>query len=251
VLGYYFEKAGIPTTQISLVREHSVMIRPPRALFVPFELGRPLGAPGDAAFQTRVLQQALDLLARMDGPVLEDFPDDAPISAGSTEDEEGWACPISLPAPPKADDVDADILAEIDFLRSWHDISKVRHGGTSTGVSQLGIDAAARFLAAYARGETPDSPVKSLSSADLLRLASEDLKAYYAESVTAQPGHNGQDPGSQDIANWFWGETKSGNMLLALRDALKASDEQMLQVVGGFLLVPYHHNYRQAAGGEG
>jgi hypothetical protein len=246
VLGYYFERAGIPTTQISLVREHTAMIKPPRALWVPFELGRTLGSPGDAAFQTRVLQAALDLLPRNDGPVLEDFPDDAPTSVGAEEVIEGWTCPINLPSPQAPIDKDADILDEIEFLRSWHDLAVKKTGRTAMGVSELGIEEAARFLAAYARGETPDSPVEGLSAPDLLRLASEDLKAYYAESAAAQPGRAGDEPGSEDIANWFWGETQGGNLLLTLSETCKASDDQMLGIVGAFLIVPYHHNYREA-----
>jgi tripartite-type tricarboxylate transporter receptor subunit TctC len=35
-LGRWFEEEGIPTTQISLVREHTEAIQPPRALWVPF-----------------------------------------------------------------------------------------------------------------------------------------------------------------------------------------------------------------------
>ena len=48
-LGHYLERGGVPTTQISLIREHTERIRPPRALWVPFELGRPFGVPHDAA----------------------------------------------------------------------------------------------------------------------------------------------------------------------------------------------------------
>ncbi|MCH7711818.1 MAG: hypothetical protein IH903_09315, partial [Proteobacteria bacterium] len=52
----------MPTTQISLIREHTEKIVPPRALWVPFELGRPFGAPDDSGFQKRVLLGALELL---------------------------------------------------------------------------------------------------------------------------------------------------------------------------------------------
>ena len=87
---------------IALVREHAEAIRAPRALWVPFELGRPLGAPNEAAFQRRVLNVALDLLGSGDGPVvLEDFPEDAP--GPKAEEETSWVCPVSFPAPESAD----------------------------------------------------------------------------------------------------------------------------------------------------
>ncbi len=48
-LGHFLERQGIPTTGISLVREHTEVVRPPRALWVTFELGRPLGRPEGGA----------------------------------------------------------------------------------------------------------------------------------------------------------------------------------------------------------
>ena len=61
-LGHFLEEEGVPTTQISLVREHTAAMNPPRALWVPFILGRPFGVPNDPAFQRRVLLAVLGLL---------------------------------------------------------------------------------------------------------------------------------------------------------------------------------------------
>ena len=80
-LAHYLEEEGISTTHISLIREHTERIKPPRALWVPFELGRPLGVPGDAAWQTRVLRAVLELLEASSAPVLVDFPDEAPVAS--------------------------------------------------------------------------------------------------------------------------------------------------------------------------
>ena len=57
-----FEKRGIATVCIVLLREIAERVRPPRALYVPFPHGYPLGAPNDAALQTDVIEQALALL---------------------------------------------------------------------------------------------------------------------------------------------------------------------------------------------
>ena len=94
-LAHYFEEEGIPTTQISLIREHTQIIRPPRALWVPFELGRPLGLPSNEKFQIRVLEAALKLFEAKKGPVLKEFPEDAPV-LGSADAGAVWACPINL-----------------------------------------------------------------------------------------------------------------------------------------------------------
>jgi hypothetical protein len=67
------ESAGITTVSISLLRAITEQIRPPRALFVPFPLGYPLGSAHDPALQLRVMRAAFALLPRTDVPVLEDF----------------------------------------------------------------------------------------------------------------------------------------------------------------------------------
>ena len=56
----------MPTTGISLVREHTQQMQLPRFLWVPFELGRPFGAPNEPDFQRCVLRTALELLERKD-----------------------------------------------------------------------------------------------------------------------------------------------------------------------------------------
>ena len=67
------ERAGIPTACIGLLREVVEKVRPPRALFVPFRHGYPLGAPHDRQLQTRVLLAALALLEKRDVPLIADF----------------------------------------------------------------------------------------------------------------------------------------------------------------------------------
>jgi hypothetical protein len=83
-LGHYLEEDGIATVAIALIRPQAENTRPPRALWVPFELGRPFGPPGDTAFQKRVLLAALSMLVEGGGPVrIFDFPEPAkpePIS---------------------------------------------------------------------------------------------------------------------------------------------------------------------------
>ena len=80
-LSDYLEREAIMTTGISLVRENTESMQPPRSLWVTFPLGRPLGKPGDPAFQHRVIAAALELLNCESGPVLADYPEDAPSIA--------------------------------------------------------------------------------------------------------------------------------------------------------------------------
>ena len=78
-LGHMMEQRGFATVAIGLIRVQMEKVRPPRGLWTPFQLGRPLGEPENSSFQRRVLLAALGLLERTDGPViLEDFPEDPP-----------------------------------------------------------------------------------------------------------------------------------------------------------------------------
>lgn len=71
------ERQGIATVAIQLLREVAERVRPPRALFVPFRHGYPLGAPGDPEAQHAVLEAALCLLEdpSLHPPVLADYPE--------------------------------------------------------------------------------------------------------------------------------------------------------------------------------
>ena len=67
------ERENISTVGISLLREITSVIHPPRALFVPFPMGFPLGAPHNPMLQHQVIRAGLALLERTDVPVLETF----------------------------------------------------------------------------------------------------------------------------------------------------------------------------------
>ena len=68
------EKSGIPTVALSLLREVTERVRPPRSLYVPFPLGYPLGRPREPLLQRQILRAALHLLERSDSlPILEDY----------------------------------------------------------------------------------------------------------------------------------------------------------------------------------
>jgi hypothetical protein len=71
------EQQGISTVVIQLLRMVTEKVRPPRALFVPFRHGYPLGAPNDPELQRAVLTAALNLLANpgLRPPAIRDFSD--------------------------------------------------------------------------------------------------------------------------------------------------------------------------------
>ena len=234
-LAHYLESAGIATTQISLVRLHSEKIRPPRALWVSFELGRPFGPPGDRPFQTRVIRAVLELLERPHGPILEDYPEDLPADV----DQGGaWVCPVSFTAPPAELSGDAALAAalasEMARLLPWYERALDGLGRTTVGVSTLDIDGVRDFFQGLLTAMPPPTGIGELSLADSVPLAAEDLKAFYFESAVAQPG----GPSSRQLSDWFWHATQAGAVLRTLKTRFEASEDKSLQLLGQVLLVP-------------
>jgi hypothetical protein len=212
------ESQGVPTTTLGLVRPHLEKVRPPRSLFVPFELGRPLGEPNDAAFQHRVLRQALALLEREDGPViLEDFAEDAP----GAHDRPDWLPPVTAQ--------DAEMAA---IHPAWAHARR-RSGRTTIGVSGQAPDDWPAFAAALLAGGLPvvaAHPTPALA----LRFLADDLKAFYGEAAQAGP----VAPSSRQVNRWFWQRTVAGALLIALRAACVESSNSGLRTVASRFLVP-------------
>lgn len=213
------------------MREHTEAIHAPRALWVPFILGRPFGVPNDAAFQRRVLLAALRLLEKTSGPVLEDFPDDAP-EAGEGDDGVAFACPVSFARAP-ADDAEA-WQQEIGELASWHRLAMQRSGRSTARLSGLAPEEAARYIAAFIKNTATPVYRADLARALSLRLACEDIKAYYLEAVNAQPGRRA----AQEAHAWFWRDTVAGRMLMRLRATCLASEDAAVKQFGAGNLVP-------------
>ena len=232
-LGHYLEEESIATVAISLIRPQTENTKPPRALWVPFELGRPFGPPGDADFQRRVVLAALRLLERQDGPVLlEDFPDDDP----RLHPDPNWQ-PPSLPAlatDRSAVAAAARMVAEVQALDGAHRRWTQQHGRTTAGVSGLPIADAAHYVAEWLRGHSPDSPRDGFSAPLELRFAIDDLKAYALEAAGAGPAK----PSSRQLGDWLWNDTATGAAIQALRALLLQSEEPRLKLIAENFIVP-------------
>ena len=209
-------------------------IRPPRALWVPFDLGRPLGAPDDPDFQRAVLLEALQLLVAEGGPpLLADYALDAPATVTVAD---GWACPLDLPAA-EAEAGELGQLAaafgrEMEQMRSWYDLAVTRRGATTVGTSGVAIDALADFLCALLNGRIPAAPDGEIPMSRLVNLVADDVRALYAEALTARPGQ-GRVRGEQ-LADWFYTETAAGRALYALRRSadLPGQDGELAAIAG-------------------
>lgn len=220
-----------------MVREHTELIQPPRALWVPFMLGRPLGAPNAPGFQRKVLIAALRLLEAGPGPVLQDFPEDAPAPVNAS-DMEGFACPVSLRRPQPDGDGEIDmtqaLLDEVAQLLPWHDLAVQRRGRSTVGISGIAIEEAARYVASHLGAAPAPNYDMEISVAEALKRACDDIKAFYCEAAAAQPGN----PAGDEIQEWFWQQTAAGRLLLDLQEVCRESTDKSMQMLGRSLLVP-------------
>jgi hypothetical protein len=232
-LGHYLEEEGIATVAIALIRPQAENTKPPRALWVPFELGRPLGPPSDAAFQKRVIMTALGMLVEDGGPVrIIDFPDDDPRA----RPDPAWQPPFvpAAVANGSADSLSSRLEAEVLLLQGAHRRWIEQYGYSSIGLSGLMIGDAARYVADWLRGRAPPSPRSGFSAPLILRFAVDDLKAYGLEAAASSSAK----PSSRQLGDWFWDDTACGAAIHALRKALQASDDERLKLIVSNFMVP-------------
>ena len=207
VLAHVFEAQGLATVALVSVREVAEKMRPPRALYCEFPLGRPLGKPGDATFQHDVLRRAFALLGAPSGPVLDVYPETITIAD---------AAPLSCSLPIRHDPSVPEAVEEARALRDAYERTRARRATTSVGraVDADGIpDLVATLLriadgAPWKEAGLPGDPISS----------AHDLRSYYEEAalslVDAPP-----DPGAAE--DWFYASTAAGSALLAARRAMK------------------------------
>ena len=174
-----------------------------------------------------MLDAVINLFLIKTGPVLEDFPDDEPENDAITV----LSCPVRYNND-EAEDTDTDPLLksfkrEMAAMRPWYDTALNKRKRTTVGVSGIKLEELPDFLWAFIKGETPGYARKDYAPSYMLKLAAEDLKSYYIEAVTAQPGQD-----------WFWDETEAGKALLALKKVCEASPDRMMSMIGAHFLVP-------------
>jgi hypothetical protein len=211
VLAHALERNGLATVQLASVRSYVERMRPPRALYCEFPLGRPLGRPDDLEFQHRVLAQAFSLLERTSGPVLEDFPE-------RIEDES--AAPLACALPPRHH---AELAAEVDEalgLRAAYERQLRRSGRTNVGhaVDAAGIPDAIAALLRVANGAPLDAAALPGSPREL----GLDIRAYYEEAALALAEHV---PGARQAETWFYRETRTGTMLKKTQTILREAGQ--------------------------
>jgi len=211
-------------------------MRLPRFLWVPFELGRPFGAPNEPDFQRRVLRSALELLEGHDGPVvLSDFPDDAPEFANSDGEQSSWACPIVFrPKPDHHPERVRDTLDEMERLAPWHEIYVERRGAAAPLVSGLERERVVELLGEFAAGAIDPAVDSERDKHEWLRLGCDDLRNWYMEAAQGQPGRGS----SSELNDWLWCDTALARLIGLAAAALLAHPDPMLRGLASRALVP-------------
>lgn len=207
---------------------------------MPFELGRPFGAPNEPEFQKKVLLSLLSLFERLDGPViLEDFYEDPP--AGHSYEQLGWSCPVKFSRPVAESDDEALrlILAEVEMLRPWYNLSLEERGRTTFGLLGLEITQLIKFLTEFLVG-TPKNPRGDLTVGEVFRFACEDIKMWYLESATAKSNVIN----SREVVDWFWGETEAGKLFLDLCPKCLSHEDSGVRNVAKSQFVPRAQKHR-------
>lgn len=202
-------------------------MRPPRFLAVPFELGRPFGAPNQPEFQTKVLRAALQLLERQDAPpILEKFLEEAPDD--DEEAETAWSCPVSFAPKQEAGSTRLNaVLSEIEQLKPWTEVYAQNQGRSAHFVSGQELDQIVRFFDDLADGNPSPETGSEAPLPELIRLSIDDLRTWYSEAAQGQPGKKT----FQKINEWFWTETAAALLIAEAAIALENHVDPFVRVV--------------------
>ena len=209
-LAHVFEAAGMATVALGSIRKQIESGAPPRGLWCDFPLGRPLGKPGDPAFQHRVLEAAFALLDSPE-PVLAVFDESIPDSG-----DEMLACPL----PPRHDPDAHPAVDEARGLRAAYDrgveMSEGRFGAGRT-VAADDIPAAIEAFIRIAEGtDWKDAGIPGMP----MRVA-HDIRGYYETAALAMVDHA---PAAWASTRWFYDATETGKVMMAARKAMEAQE---------------------------
>jgi len=132
----------------------------------------------------------------------------------------------------------AKFLEEIDLMRPWYNQSMENRKRTTVGVSGRTLESMGSYIAEFLDGGIPESE-SDASPASQFKLAIDDLKSYYFEAATAQPGQEKAD--SDTLSDWFYQDTVAGNVLHAVKDAHKDTEDRTMRLITNILLIPKAH----------
>jgi hypothetical protein len=213
VLAHVFEAAGLATVALGSIRNQIERTAPPRGLFCDFPLGRPLGKPGDAEFQHRVLAHAFDLVERATAPTVETFAE-----AITDDANEVAACPL----PPRHDPNLPAAVDEARGLRPAFDRAVAQYGDHGSTGRAITPDEVPDAVAAFIR-VADGTPWKDAGLPGVPARVAQDIRGYYETAALALVDHT---PAAWETTRWFLEHTEAGRTIVKARAVLQESGEK-------------------------
>jgi len=205
------------------MKEVAEKMAPPRTLYCEFPLGRPLGQPGDAAFQRNVLERGFALLDSTE-----------PVLATHPEVIESDETPLTCSIPPRFDESLPPAVDEARGLRAAYDRAVAARGTTAVGRA-IDADTVADALGVLHQwGEGVAWKDVALPGKNTLAV-SHDIRAYYTEAALELA--TGPAPAGRSVEAWFWDETEAGKTMMAAR---KEMEKQEAPFPFWFYMAPAH-----------
>lgn len=197
------------TVAIGSIRGQIYGTAPPRGLFCDFPLGRPLGVPGDPAFQRRVIERAFAMLERTE-PVVEDY---------EVVIEDGDSQPLACPLPARMDPDAHPAIDEAKGLRPSYDRAIAKYGNRAGAVRLLDADSIPAAIESFIR-VAEGQPWKQAGIPGIPARVSQDIRGYYEMAAMEIADHT---PAAWAGYRWFRDQTKTGEVIKKARDAMRES----------------------------
>lgn len=171
---------------------------------------------------------------------------DYPVDADEHSDpSEPLACPVNFQTRSESvsitDNMIEEFQRELSTMQTWHDLASEKSTGLTPGVSGLSVQQIKDLFADFINGRIDTQEINDQKVSDLLRLACEDLKAFYFKAVSAQPG---QSTDVMVLADWFWGETYAAACINEVRKICLTQESNDMQLAGKLLLIPRSQMHR-------
>ena len=212
-LAHVFEQAGLATVALGSIRKQIEEAAPPRGLWCDFPLGRPLGKPRDAAFQTRVLEHAFSLLNATE-PVFEEFAEKI-----LSENNQALSCPM----PPRTNKGLHPALDEVRGLRPAYDRGIARYGNRAATGRVISADQIEEALAKLIRVAEGIPWTEVGIPGGITSRVVQDIRGYYEVAALGLSDHI---PTAWAGTNWFYDETQGGEVVLKARAAIRDAGEE-------------------------
>ncbi len=209
-LAHVFEAEGLATVALGSMRNQMANTAPPRGLWCDFPLGRPLGVPGDAEFQHRVLAAAFALL-EADEPVFEKFSESIPDDGSDV---------MSCPLPARHDPDAHPAVDEARGLRPAYDRAVAKLGNRIGAGRVVDADHIPDAIESFIR-VSEGTPWKEAGVPGIPARVSQDIRGYYE---TAALGLIDHAPSAWAGTRWFLDHTEAGKVIMQARSVLSNTE---------------------------